>query len=159
MDSRLLSRETEEREKLGLNSRGGVLRRGNSRGIKTPVAYSYPANLPSCPMTTLHAQHLRVEYSPQAIIALRKITSSSPPASEKSLVPSRETTILMNFLKLTSYDVKIGSIDSYNEHSCENSLSYIKFGPWEYIRPSMSKTKKNAKLPFLRKMHLKKKKV
>ena len=75
----------------------------------------------------------------------------------ESLVPRGETTILMNFLNLTSYDVKIGSIDSYNEHSCENSLSYIKFGPWEYIRPSMSKTKKNAKLPFLRKMHLKKK--
>ena len=32
------------------NSRGGVLR-GNSRGIKTPVAY-YPVNLPSCPITT-----------------------------------------------------------------------------------------------------------
>ena len=36
------------------NSRGGVLR-GNSRGILTPVAYSYPANLPSCPITSLHA--------------------------------------------------------------------------------------------------------
>ena len=36
------------------------------------------------------------------------------------LVPSRETTILMNFLNLTSYDIKIGSVDSYNEHSREN---------------------------------------
>ena len=42
---------------------------GRIQGDINPIAYSYPANLPSCPITSLHAQRLRVEYSPQAIIA------------------------------------------------------------------------------------------
>ena len=54
------------------NSRGGVLR-GNSRGIKTPVAHSYPGQFTLLSYTSLRARYFRVEYSPQAIIALKPI--------------------------------------------------------------------------------------
>ena len=63
----------------------------------------------------------------------------------------------MNFLNLTSYDVKICSVDSYNQHSFGNGPQYTKFEPWEYFRPSKSNTKKNAKLPFFAETARKKK--
>ena len=41
-------------------------------------------------------------------------------ASNNFLVPTWEITTSMNFLNLTSYDVKISPVDSYNQHSFEN---------------------------------------
>ena len=53
----------------------------------------------------------------------------------RSLVRTRKNTISMNFYSLVSYDVKFCPIDSYYQHSRDNSPYYHKFQPWEYIKP------------------------